>query len=167
RDRLGDGPRFVDCTSHNFLYCGHILTALPGARIIHVHRDPLDTCYSIFKTLIFGAHSYSYGLEELANYYLSYRAQMQHWHGLFPNQILDVSYEALVSDSEAEARRMLSFCDLDYEVGLLDPDVETLNPMLSVSKALPPLHTESIGVAARAGQGFDALKERLSKEGIL
>uniref|UniRef100_UPI003F6A61B4 tetratricopeptide repeat-containing sulfotransferase family protein n=1 Tax=Congregibacter sp. TaxID=2744308 RepID=UPI003F6A61B4 len=47
RDRLGDGPRFVDCTSHNFLYCGHILTALPGARIIHVHRDPLDTCYSI------------------------------------------------------------------------------------------------------------------------
>ncbi|MFK8041683.1 tetratricopeptide repeat-containing sulfotransferase family protein, partial [Congregibacter sp.] len=142
-ERAGETSRFVDCTSHYFLYCGHILAALPGARIIHMHRDPLDTCYSVFKTLIFGAHSYSYDLDELASYYLSYRAQMEHWHTLFPGQILDVSYEALVTGPEAEARRMLSFCDLEFEEGMTQPSVEHLNPMLSASKELPPLHTES------------------------
>lgn len=161
RERVRDSPRFIDCTPNNFLYCGHILAAMPGARIIHMQRDPLDSCYSIFKTLIFGAHSYSYDLDELANYYLSYRAQMEHWQALFPGQILDVSYEALVTDPEAATQRMLNFCDLEFEAGMLSPSVEALNPMLSASKELPPLHTDSIGVAARAGTGFDKLRKRL------
>ncbi|EAQ96413.1 tetratricopeptide repeat-containing sulfotransferase family protein [Congregibacter litoralis] len=165
RERVGDGPRFVDCTSFNFLYCGHILTALPGAKIIHMHRDPLDTLYSAYKTLVFGAHSYSYNLDELVNYYLSYRAQMEHWHSLFPGSILDVRYEELVTDSEGSTRRMLDFCDLAFEEGMLDPDVASINTLLSASKVLPPLHRDSLGVAARGGARFDDLRQRLKSAG--
>jgi tetratricopeptide (TPR) repeat protein len=168
RERAGDGARFVDCTSYNFLYCGHILAAMPGARIIHMHRGPLDTCYSVFKSLIFGAHSYSYNLEELADYYLSYRAQMKHWQDLYPQQILDVSYEALVRDPDTEARRMLSFCDLEFEEGMLDTDATiAVNTVISASKVLPLLHTRSIGAATRAGSGLDALRSRLQGAGML
>lgn len=165
RERAGDGPQFVDCTSYNFLYCGHILAALPGARIIHMHRDPLDSCYSVFKTLIFGAHSYSYDLDELASYYLSYRAHMQHWQALFPQQILDVSYEALVTDTEAETRRMLNFCDLAFEDGMLDSEGVTVNTMLSASKTLPAMNPTSIGCAGRVTEGLEGLRSRLS-EGV-
>lgn len=162
RERVGEGSRFVDCTSYNFLYCGHILSAIPGARIIHMQRDALDSCYSVFKSMIFGAHSYSYKLEELADYYLSYRTHMEHWHGLFPKKILDVSYEALVQDPQGQTRRMLDFCDLDFEEGMLNATATAMaSSVLSASKALPLLHTRSLGTADRAGAGFDVLRKRL------
>jgi tetratricopeptide (TPR) repeat protein len=167
RESAGDTPRFVDCTSYNFLYCGHILAALPEARIIHMQRNPLDVCYSAFKTLIFGAHSFSYDLEELVDYYLSYRAQMQHWHSLFPGQILDVSYEALLQDPEQETRRVLDFCDLPWQEGMLESDPEFVaNIALSASATLPRLHRNSLGAAARAGTGLDALRSRLQEAGV-
>ncbi|MDP5052803.1 MAG: sulfotransferase [Congregibacter sp.] len=168
RLRSGDGPHFVDCTSHNFLYCGHILAAMPGARIIHMQRDALDTCYSVFKTLIFGAHSYSYDLDEVADYFVSYRGQMAHWQRLFPQHILEVSYEALVQNPEAETRRMLEFCDLAFEDGMLDSDPSlTVNTLLSASKVLPQLHPGFIGAADRAGAGLDGLRARLKDAGVL
>jgi hypothetical protein len=141
---------------------------MPGARIIHMQRDAVDTCYSVFKSLIFGAHSYSYNLEELADYYQSYRAQMQHWHEAFPGQILDVSYEDLVQDTDAQTRRMLSFCGLQFEDGMLDPGTTVpINTVLSASKLLPALHTNSIGSADRAGPGFAVLRSRLRGAGLL
>ncbi|WOJ92363.1 sulfotransferase [Congregibacter variabilis] len=168
RERVGDVARFVDCTSNNFLYCGHILAAMPGARIIHMQRDALDTCYSVFKSLIFGAHSYSYNLEELADYYQSYRAHMQHWREAFPGQILDVSYEGLVQNTDAETRRMLDFCSLEFEQGMLEPGITTpINTIISASKLLPALHSNAIGSAERAGPGFDVLRSRLGDAGVL
>jgi tetratricopeptide (TPR) repeat protein len=167
REFAGDSPRFVDCTSYNFLYCGHILAALPKARIIHMVRQPMDVCYSAFKTLIFGAHSFSYDLDELVDYYLSYRAHMQHWHTLFPGQILDVSYEALLQDSERETRRILDFCDLPWQDGMLEPDPEFVgNIALSASASLPRLHCDSVGSAARAGAGLIGLRARLQEAGV-
>lgn len=167
REFAGDSPRFIDCTSYNFLYCGHILAALPKARIIHMHRQPMDVCYSAFKTLIFGAHSFSYDLNELADYYLSYRAHMQHWHALFPGQILDVSYEALLQDPEQETRRVLDFCDLPWQDGMLEPDPEFVgNIALSASATLPSLHRDSLGCANRVGTRLDGLRSRLQAAGV-
>ena len=79
-------PRFIDKMPINFMYCGLIAKALPGARIVHLVRDPMDTCYAVYKTLFQQAYHFSYDLEELAEYYLTYRALMRQWLAQLPRE---------------------------------------------------------------------------------
>src|SRR6202007_991726 len=89
----------VDKMPANFRCLGMIHAALPNARIIHMRRNPIDTCLSIYFQNFHVAHTYANDLEDLAHYYSEYRRLMQHWHSMLPpGAILDVSYEALVAD---------------------------------------------------------------------
>lgn len=120
RQKVGDSPCFTDKLPFNFQYCGLIKKALPNARIIHLVRDPMDSCYAIYKTLFNQVYSFSYDLEELADYYILYRELMDHWHQAMPGEILDVAYEDVVHDPEVQARRFLQWCDLPWEDSVLD-----------------------------------------------
>ncbi len=164
----GDKPYFVDKLPYNFLYCGYIAAALPGARLIHLARDPLDTCYAVYKTLFFGAYSYSYDLDELTDYFISYHRQMQHWHQVLPDRILDVTYEELVQDPETQARRIVDWCGLPWEEAVLDFHKQDEPSMTaSAMQVRRPMHTDSIGAWRRAGSGFDVVRERLLSEGLI
>lgn len=168
RQLVGDQPFFVDKLPFNFLYLGYIAAALPKARILHVSRDPLDTCYAVYKTLFFNAYGFSYDLDELAQYYISYRQQMRHWHELLPDRILDIGYEALVEDTEPVARRMLEWCGLPWEDTVLEfHSQEKPSMTASAMQVRRPVYTESIGSWQRAGDGFEAVKERLATAGML
>jgi Sulfotransferase family/Tetratricopeptide repeat len=114
RDALGDG-RFIDKMPSNFLHLGLIRRALPAAKIIHVTRHPMALGYAMFKTLFKGAFPFSYNLRETGRYYVAYRRLMQHWHSTMPGAIYDISYEQLVTNQEAQSRKLLAFCDLDWE----------------------------------------------------
>ena len=99
-----DGRRFlVDKLPSNFLNIGFLRRALPGARIIHMRRGAMDTCFSNLKELFSAACPYSYEQGELADFYLGYRHLMAHWHDSAPGYVLDVEYEALARDPEAGA----------------------------------------------------------------
>ena len=168
RQLAGDSPRFIDKLPYNFLYCGYILAALPGSRVIHLTRDPLDTCYAIYKTLFFGAYSYSYNLDELVDYFISYRKQMDHWHEVLPGRILDVSYEQLVREPEQQARRVLKWCDLPWEEAVLKfHEQDSPSMTASAMQVRKPVNTESIGAWQRAQKGFDSVRERLQEAGLI
>ena len=51
--------RITDKTLANFWHAGLIHMALPGARIIHVCRNPIDTCLSCFATM-FGTQPFTW-----------------------------------------------------------------------------------------------------------
>ena len=104
----------------NFLNIGFILHALPEARILHMRRDPVETCFSNLRTLFRGGAPYACDQEDLADYYLQYRRMMAHWHALAPGRILDVDYAAFVADPEAQAQRIMAYCGLTYVPGALD-----------------------------------------------
>ncbi|WP_051412435.1 sulfotransferase [Pseudoxanthomonas sp. J35] len=106
--------RYIDKLPANFLVAGLIAAALPQARIVHMARDPMDSCFSNLKALFADAYPHSYSQAEMARHYLRYRALMAHWDRRFPGRILEVRYEALVADPEAEARRVLAFCGLQW-----------------------------------------------------
>ncbi len=96
---------------------GLILPMLPGARIVHSMRDPMDSCFSCFSRLFSGDNlGYTYNLGAVARYWVSYHQIMRHWHAaLPPGRILDVSYEAMVSDFEAQARRLVDYLGLPWD----------------------------------------------------
>jgi len=106
---------FTDKMPYNFMLVGLIALALPKAKIIHCVRDPLETCFSIYKQNFSGTHSYTNELTELGQYYKAYEVLMAHWQSLFGEQIYQVSYENMVQNSEQEIRNLLSYCDLDAE----------------------------------------------------
>lgn len=168
RELAGDAPSFVDKLPYNFLYCGYILAALPNARLIHLTRHPLDTCYAVYKTLFFGAYSFSYDLDELASYYISYHRHMAHWHHVLPGRILDVAYEALVREPETQMRRIIEWSGLPWEASVLDfHRQEGPSMTASAMQVRQPVNPDSIGSWRRAEARFAALKTRLEAAGVL
>lgn len=111
---------YVDKLPPNFMLAGFIHLALPNAPILHIKRDPMDVCFSNYKAMFGDSYPYSYDMENLASHYSNYRRLMAHWHQVMPDRILDVSYNALVRDSERTVREILSYCKLPYEPGCAD-----------------------------------------------
>lgn len=120
RPFTGHTARFIDKMPLNYLYIGLIYLALPNAKIIHVQRDPMDTIYAVYKTLFVDAYPFSYRQDELAHYYVEYYRLMQHWNALLPGVIQTVQYEGLVSDVEAESRKLVDACGLEWQAACLD-----------------------------------------------
>lgn len=140
-------PWFSDKHQANFVFCGLILRAMPGARVIHLHREPLDACFSNLKEL-FSSHvySYSYSLEDVANHWNNYTRLMRHVEEAAPGRMLHVDYERLALDPEAQAQRILSYCGLPLREGLTDIQANTA-PVTSAStmQVREPIHGGHIG----------------------
>lgn len=111
---------FTEKLPQNFLNVGFIAKALPQARFLHLVRDPMDTCFSNLRQLFSGAALYSYDQAELGRFYLLYRRAMAHWREVLPGRVLDISYDALIEDPEAMARRVAAHCGLQFEEGMVD-----------------------------------------------
>ena len=156
--------RITDKLPLNFQLVGLIRLALPNARIVHVTRDPLDTCLSCYSTLFEDdGLDFSCDLTDLGRYYRGYRSLMDHWQDvLSAGVILEVRYERLVDDLETEAHRLIDYCGLVWDERCLefhktDRPVETAS-LLQVRR---PLYTTSVGRAARYAPWLEPLRRPL------
>ena len=110
-------------------------------------RDPMDTCYAVYKTLFGQDYPFSYDLEELATYFIAYRKLMDHWHSVMPGLILDVSYEDVVADTELQARRLTEYCGLDWESECLDfHTAKQASTTASAVQVRQPVYSSSVPV---------------------
>jgi len=111
-----DALRVVDKMPANFLHLGLIHAKFPNARIIHMQRNPIDTCLSIYFQHFNTTHVYANDLGDLAHYYAEYFRAMEHWRATLPaHSMLHVPYEALVDDQENWSRKMLEFIGLPWD----------------------------------------------------
>jgi tetratricopeptide (TPR) repeat protein len=167
RPHTGKTARFIDKLPLNFLYCGLILKALPNAKIIHLTRHPMDTCFAIYKTLFKQAYPFSYDLQELGQYYLAYQKLMQHWQSSLPGRILDVSYEKLVTNQEEESRRIISFCGMEWQDACLNFHKNRAPSMTaSLSQVRQPVYTTSIGRWQNYREDLRPLEVMFEREGL-
>jgi len=105
----------------NFRYIGLILAAFPEAKIIHLKRDARATCWSIYKHYFDSkGNGFSCNQDDLAKYYGLYSEMMAFWHELYPNKIYDITYEDLTTNQEEETRKLLEYCDLDWDENCLN-----------------------------------------------
>ena len=139
--------RIVDKMPGNFLFIGLIRLILPNARIIHVRRDPVDTCLSCFSKLFTGEQGFSYELAELGRYHRAYQRLMAHWRRLVPAEImLEVQYEDLVGDFAPQAQRIVAHCGLDWDPACLE-FYKTARPVhtASMTQVRQPIYRSSVG----------------------
>ena len=168
RPATGHTRRFIDKMPLNYLYVGLIHLALPEAKIINVQRDPLDTCYAVFKTLFADAYPFSYDLEELAHYYVAYHRLMEHWRTVLPGVVHTVRYEDLVTNTEAEARRVVEHCDLEWQSECLEfhrsKEASTTASTVQVRR---PVYQSSVGRWRDYEQQLQPVVEILRDAGIV
>ena len=157
--------RIVDKMPANFLLLGLVALALPDARVIHMRRDPVDTCLSCFATLFASDQPYAYSLAELGRYYRAYAALMAHWRAVLPaGMMLEVRYEEVVGDLETQARRMVAHCGLEWDAACLRFHA-TQRSVQTASKAQvrQPLYRSAVGRAAAYGAMLAPLRAALGE----
>ena len=110
----------TDKMPHNFLYLGIIKLIFPKSKFIHISRNKLDNCFSLYKNYFSdNNHPYSYDLENILEYYKLYEKHMKYWKDVFPNCIYDIKYESLVSNTYREIRNLVSYCELKWDESYL------------------------------------------------
>ena len=118
--RLNTKERIIlDKMPLNFRHIGFIFSAFPEAKILHMNRDPMATCWSIYK-YYFNGNFYSYNQKDLAMYFGLYKGLMGFWEDLYPNRILDISYEELTTNQEQVTRKILDYCELEWDENCLE-----------------------------------------------
>lgn len=123
RERSQAPVRIIDKLPMNFLYIGFILQSLPGAKVIVLDRNPLDTCLSNYRQLFsfnFRYYHYHYSLTDTARYICAFSDLMHHWQSIFGERIYRVNYETLTEAPEAEARAMTDFAGLEWQAQCLE-----------------------------------------------
>lgn len=104
----------------NFLNVGLIADAMPDARLLHMQRDPIATCFSNLRTLFRAGVPYACDQRRMAHFFGLYRELMAHWHTALPSRVLDIAYADVVEDPERESKRVMAHCGLDYVPGALE-----------------------------------------------
>ena len=160
--RAGGKAVYTDKLPPNFMNIAYIARALPGARILHMVRGPMDTCFSNLKTLFAGAYPPSHDQAEMAGHYRRYRTLMARWHATFPGRILDVRYDELVQEPERVAAEVLEFIGLPPAGGMsrIEARAGTVATPSS-AQVRERIHDRYIGQWRRYAPYLDELKEKL------
>lgn len=139
--------RVVDKMPSNFLYAGLIPLILPGARIVHCRRDPMDTCLSCYSKNFSGQQLFSYELTELGRFHRGYQSLLERLRELLPeNRFLEVDYEAVVDDLDGQAKRLIKFLGLSWDPACLSfYRTHRAIRTASVSQVRQPIYTSSKG----------------------
>ncbi|HEX3431598.1 MAG TPA: sulfotransferase [Rhizomicrobium sp.] len=155
-------PFFVDKCPSNFWHLGFIHSILPQARIIDARRHPVACCYSNFTMNFREGLPISYRLAELGRHYTDYVRLMAHFDRVMPGKIHRVIYENLVTDFDAEVRRMLDFIGLPYEPACSEfHKNERALESLSSEQVRSPIFTDSLDRWRRYEPWLGSLKSAL------
>jgi Tfp pilus assembly protein PilF len=151
-------PRCTDKLPYNWLYVGAIRAMLPGARVILVRRDPLETCWSCYRQHLAGNH---YTHRFLAQFLRDFARASERWCGLHAAHVRQQSYEELIADPRAQITGLLEFCALPFEPACLDFHASTRDVHTpSAAQVRQPLRSDTAR-AARYGSLLDPLRAAL------
>jgi tetratricopeptide (TPR) repeat protein len=163
--RFGARGRIVDKTLNHSRFLGFVLHALPAARVIWLRRDPQDTAISCFRSFFStGTIPWCWSLEDIAWHFKLEDRLYAHWSQVFPDRILTVPYESLVTEPTPWIVRMLAHLGLDPEPAVFAPHEQKRTVQTaSVAQVREPIGTGSIGAASRYHAQLRAFRDAYSR----
>ncbi|WPL15090.1 MULTISPECIES: tetratricopeptide repeat-containing sulfotransferase family protein [Thiorhodovibrio] len=140
-------PYVVDKMPHNFMHLGLIALIFPGAKIIHVQRDPRDTALSNYQQNFKAKHAgmgYAFDLVKIGRQINDYQRIMRHWRAVLPLRIFEFRYEDLVADQEIWSRRLLEFVGVGWDAQVASfHETKRAVRTASVSQVRQPMYQSS------------------------
>ncbi len=166
---LSPGTQYIsDKMPWNFQMVGMISKILPWAKIIHIHRDPLDCGFSCYRSPLAKNIEFSAGMEDYAFYRAQYQELMDFWQQTIPDRFINLCYEELVDNPEKELRRILEYCGLPWEDQLLDfHKTKRQVRTISSDQVNKPLNKSSIGYRQKYEKELQPMIKALKKYGLI
>jgi len=162
REYAPDIKYITDKMPHNFLRIGLIKTILPNAKVIHCKRNPMDNCFSIFKTDFTVIHGYAYDMVELGRYYNLYQDLMAHWEKVLPGFIHTIRYEEMVSDQREQTKSLLDFCGLPWDEACLSfHKTKRRVRTVSLAQVRQPIYRDSVELWKRYAKQLEPLRKAI------
>jgi len=138
----------LDKSPLNFQWLGFIKILFPNSKIVHCTRNIKDTALSIYKNA-FNVNSivWSNDQDDLVKYIKIYLDLIKFWQEKLPNFIYNINYERLTENKEDEVKKLLKFCELDWEEDCLNfnkkgPPIKTV----SITQARKPIYKTSVNL---------------------
>ena len=149
----------------NFMWIGFIKILFPNAKIIHCYRNPEDNCISLYKNVFEGNLHFCYTQNELAKYYNLYSDLMKFWKSCLSDTYLDIGYEKLVTDTKNETKKMLDYCELNWDENCLNfSNNKTPIKTASVGQARNKIYSTSIKSSSKYKSYLEELFSLLQKK---
>lgn len=165
--RLNDTSYFIDKLPFNVLYLGFFAKAFPKGKIVYLHRNPMDACFAMYKQVFTWAYKFSYSLEQLGQYYVAFDRLMKHWKKVLGDRIVEVQYEQLVADTDAQTRSLLDKLGLPFEQDCIDFDKNNAPSATASSVQIrEKAHKNSVEKWRKFEQELAPLHEHLINAGI-
>ena len=142
-----DEQILTDKAPLNFKWIGFIKIFFPNSKIIHCKRNPQDNCLSIYKNDFSSPlMNWSFNQKDISNYYNNHSSLMKFWHLKIPEFIHTAEYEKIVSDKKNEIKKLLEFCELEWDDNCLEHHKNTKTPIqtVSISQAREPIYNSSV-----------------------
>ena len=164
RYRLSGAPMFIEKLPENELFLGFIARAFPAAKLVLQVRNPMDSCFALYKQSYF---RYAYSLDDLARYFVAHHQLVTHWRDVLGDRLVEVEYERMVTNTEHETRRLLDELGLDFEPACLEfeKNVAASNTASTV-QVREKTHTRSVRRWTRYEKELATLREELQRAGI-
>ena len=139
-NRFNSSEKFItDKAPLNFRWIGFIKILFPNAKVIHCSRNPKDNCLSLYKNIFEGGLNFSYDQKDLGTFYNLYSDLVNFWNTKLPGFIFEAKYEKIINNQEAESKKIIKFCGLEWE-----------SQCLMFHKNKNPIKTMSTAQARRA-----------------
>ena len=166
RGRCRGAERIVNKNLRNHLHVGLAWMLMPGVRVIHCVRDPMDTCVSCYTNQLSPVtHAYGADLRALGRVYRENDRLIAHWRATLGLPWLEVRYEAMVEDQEAQSRRIVEFLGLEWDEACLRFYESGRTVMtLSYDQVRRPMYGSSVGRWRRYESHLGPLKDGLGLE---
>lgn len=148
--RFGAGEALViDKSLNTSRSAGMLRRALPGAPLIWLRRDPLDTAWSSFRTLFARGLGWSFDLAAMGRYHAIEDRLHAFWAEAYGPRLLTLEYRTFVDDADAGITRVLAHAGLADEPGVRDfHQARGVVQTASVDQVRRPVNRDGIDSAA-------------------
>lgn len=159
--------RVIEKLPMNYLYLGALHRTLPGAKLVHVKRHPVDSCFAMYRTLFGEAYPFSYDFDDLAKYYAAYERLMHHWRASLGDALYEVTYEDLVKDPARVGAGVAAHCELVWNDQAVDVHKRTtVSLTASAAQIRQPIYGSSSGRWRRYAKHLEPLIQALRRVGV-
>ena len=117
---LRGADHFTDKHPRNFEAAGLIARMLPNAVILHVRRNPVETCLSVYRQEFNKHWTFVHRLTDIAEYYVRYAQLVAQWERSLPGRFITIQYEDFVADFANSAPQLVQACGLNWEPQCLE-----------------------------------------------
>lgn len=156
-------PRFTDKMPENWKHAGILRAMLPGATVIDVRRDPLETGWSCFRQQFYQLPHFACDFDDIATYLHGCEDAMDAWRKRDPQRIHLHRYEDLIADPETRIRALLDDCGLAFDAACLDSHLAKRSVRTaSAAQVRQPLRSDTAR-AGRYGELLEPLRRGLAR----